>query len=102
MLLSDGENKFVDRCKEEISKFKVFIVTHGRHASLPSSPLDKSPYVVAFHRQDCVKMIGCPDPQLAEKVYNNVSSEWAKILMNRRELVVRQHPCAYSRSNGPR
>lgn len=51
-------------------------------------PLHDARYIVAFHRKDCVKMIGCPNEELARKAYNAVSPDLAKILFDRRHREV--------------
>ena len=48
-------------------------------------PPEVAPYVVAFHRNDAVKLpvIGFVDKESARAVYDMISDDWAKVLSDR-------------------
>ncbi len=79
MLASYGSNYFVKLCKDKISQLDAF---NG------NVPLQHAHYVVALHQSDRVRMVGFSEVGPARAVYNAVSNDWAKILMDRRRSQV--------------
>ncbi|KAK0479468.1 hypothetical protein EDD18DRAFT_846425 [Armillaria luteobubalina] len=45
-------------------------------------------YIVAFHQRDTVKTISCSEYEIAMDVYNSISQQWAKIVLNTQNLEV--------------
>ncbi|SJL18022.1 uncharacterized protein ARMOST_21593 [Armillaria ostoyae] len=75
-LLSCGGGRWITQCKEEVLRLPLL--------AEPISPSPSGPYVVAFHQNDCVRMIGLSIEGSARAVYDAISTEWTKILMDTR------------------
>ncbi|PBK60550.1 hypothetical protein ARMSODRAFT_1090260 [Armillaria solidipes] len=75
-LLSYGGGRWIAQCKEEVLRLPLL--------AEPISPSPSGPYVVAFHQNDCVRMIGLSIEGSARAVYDAISTKWAKILMDTR------------------
>ena len=45
-----------------------------------TSPLENARYILAFHHNSCVRMIGFPEEEPAKDVYDAISICWAKVL----------------------
>ncbi|KAK0435833.1 hypothetical protein EV421DRAFT_2038952 [Armillaria borealis] len=75
-MLSYGGGCWITQCKEEVLRLPLL--------AEPISPSPSGPYVVAFHQNDCVRMIGLSIEGSARAVYDAISTEWAKNLMDTR------------------
>lgn len=73
-LLSHGGGLWIEECKEEVLRWPPF------HDSI--SPSYIWPYIVAFHHQDHVSMIGISVEGCARMVYKAISIKFAKILID--------------------
>ncbi|KAK0438136.1 uncharacterized protein EV420DRAFT_1666428 [Desarmillaria tabescens] len=76
-LFSHGGARWIKQCKEEVLRVPLF--------ENPILLSQSGPYVVAFHQNDCVRMIGLPTEGSARTVYDMISMEWAKILVDKRD-----------------
>ncbi|SJL17828.1 uncharacterized protein ARMOST_21392 [Armillaria ostoyae] len=79
-LLSHGGGRWIGKCKEEVLRRPLF------QDSI--SPSHSWPYIVAFHHQDRVRMIGLSIEGCARVVYDPISTKFAKILMDTRRSEV--------------
>ncbi|KAK0430909.1 hypothetical protein EV421DRAFT_1855944 [Armillaria borealis] len=79
-LLSHGGGRWIEQCKEEVLRRPLF------QDSI--SPSHSWPYIVAFHHQDRVRMIGLSIEGCARVVYDAISTKFAKILMDTRRSEV--------------
>ncbi|KAK0209680.1 hypothetical protein IW262DRAFT_1416628 [Armillaria fumosa] len=75
VLVSDGSSEYTKQCEEEV---------RGLSALQSTAPLQTASYIVAFHQNDRVRMLGFSEQRAACAVFAAVSDEWAKVLMNRR------------------
>ncbi|KAG7087282.1 hypothetical protein E1B28_013260 [Marasmius oreades] len=66
-----GGREFVKQCESEVHKLQY------------SASFARSPYFVAFHQRNAVKVAACVDEDSAFAFYLSVSEEWAKILIKR-------------------
>ncbi|PBK80680.1 hypothetical protein ARMGADRAFT_1039839 [Armillaria gallica] len=74
VLVLYGSNYYVKLCKDRILQLDTFNGNVSlKHAS----------YMVALHQSDCIRMVGFSEVGPAWAVYNAVSNDWAKILIDR-------------------
>ncbi|KAG7087281.1 hypothetical protein E1B28_013259 [Marasmius oreades] len=68
-----GGRNFVRQCESEV------------HRSQSFAPFNftGSPYFIAFHQNDAVKVAACVDEDSASAFYHSISKEWAKVLVKR-------------------
>lgn len=74
MLLSYGGDQWVERCKAQVLQLPAL-----QEADIPYGP-----YLVVFHQRDRVKMIALATEGSAQAVYDGISKDWAKSLIDRR------------------
>ncbi|PBK60569.1 hypothetical protein ARMSODRAFT_1009265 [Armillaria solidipes] len=75
VLMSHGYNNYAKECGEEVRRLD---------ALQSAIPLQSASYIVAFHQNTCVRMLGFSEERAARAVYGAVSIHWAKVLMDRR------------------
>ncbi|KAK0465761.1 hypothetical protein IW261DRAFT_1152607 [Armillaria novae-zelandiae] len=63
-------------CRERLSQLHAFDAT---------TALQHAPYVVAWHQSHRVRMIGFSEVGPAQASYNVISTNWAKVLMDRQQ-----------------
>lgn len=52
------------------------------------TPLQNAHYIVAFHRDSCVRMLGYVDEVAARAMYETLSQSFAKVLVNKQHFEV--------------
>ncbi|KAF9264972.1 hypothetical protein L218DRAFT_986562 [Marasmius fiardii PR-910] len=70
-LAAHGTRQCVKQCEAEVYKAQY------------SSSFRWSPYFIAFHQNDAVKVAACIDENSASAFFRSVSKKWAKVLIRR-------------------
>ncbi|KAK0479466.1 hypothetical protein EDD18DRAFT_1440725 [Armillaria luteobubalina] len=69
-----GGTRWSNQCEEELRQLTAFDAT---------APLQIAPYIVAFHHDTRVRMIGLYTSETARAVYDAISMDWAKVVSDR-------------------
>ncbi len=73
--MSYGSSYYTKQCEEDVRRLDALQST---------TPLQTASYIVAFHQNNRVRMLGFSEERAACAVFGAVSDEWAKVLMNKR------------------
>jgi hypothetical protein len=79
-LASHGDTYYTGLCKQEVLRLGIVDDT---------APLGNAPYLVAYYRDDRVRMVGFSELEPAQGIYNVISSYYAKVLMDSKRSEVR-------------
>ncbi|KAJ8463144.1 hypothetical protein ONZ45_g17686 [Pleurotus djamor] len=80
-IASSGTEHFTQQCEAEVERLRPFVKSEGLHLT---TPLTTSPFVIAFHHQGLIKMLGSSSEDTAWKLYSHVSQDCARALVDRR------------------
>ena len=76
VLLSYGDRFFVKICEQEVIRLPPFEDS--------SSPVYHGPYIVSFQQNNRVRMIGLFTERAARAVYDVISADGAKVMLDER------------------
>ncbi|KAK0492627.1 hypothetical protein EDD18DRAFT_1334069 [Armillaria luteobubalina] len=74
VLVSHGYGIYTNECKKEVCLLDAF---------QSAIPLQTTSYIVTFHQNTCIRMLGFLEDGAAHGVYGAVSIHWAKVLVDR-------------------
>ncbi|KAJ8508014.1 hypothetical protein ONZ45_g9674 [Pleurotus djamor] len=80
-IASSGTELFTQQCEAAVERLRPFVKSEGLHLT---TPLTTSPFVIAFHHQGSIKMLGSSSEDTAWKLYSHVSQDCARALVDRR------------------
>lgn len=80
ILASHGDTYYTGLCKQEVLRLGTLDDT---------APLENAPYLVAYYRDNRVRMIGFSELEPAQGIYNVISICYAKVLMDSKRSEVR-------------
>jgi hypothetical protein len=78
--LASHDTYYTGLCKQEVLRLGILDDT---------APLGNAPYLVAYYRDDRVRMIGFSELEPAQDIYKVISIYYAKVLMDSKHSEVR-------------